>query len=164
MKNITHKNLGFLVAAAGVAALSFAYVAQYGFNLQPCILCLYQRKPYFAVIILGLLAAWLSDKKPRLSFGLLLLSALSFAIGAGIAGFHTGVEQGWWKGLEACGDAALPENASLAELQRYVMNRPIVRCDVAAWKLFGLSMSNYNFMLSSFLAGVTAWLAARGRR
>ena len=33
------------------------------------------------------------------------------------------------------------------------MNAPLVRCDVAAWSLFGISMAGYNFLLSG-LAGL----------
>ncbi|HEY9164284.1 MAG TPA: disulfide bond formation protein B, partial [Magnetovibrio sp.] len=42
-----------LLAAVGAGALVMAYVAQYGFDLEPCILCLYQRIPYALVAILG---------------------------------------------------------------------------------------------------------------
>lgn len=163
MTNITHKNLALLICAASVGALAFAYTAQYGFNLQPCILCLYQRKPYFAVIALSLLAAFFADRKPRTAFALLLLSGAAFVVGMGIAGFHTGVENGWWKGLDACGDAALPENATLEQMQEYIMNRPIVRCDVAGWKFLGISMTGYNFMLSTALAAFTFFFALRKR-
>lgn len=155
MKNLTLKNIALLIAAASVVTLTFVYIAQYGFNLQPCILCLYQRKPYFIVIFFSLLATFLADKKQRMAFNLLLLSALAFAIGAAIAGFHTGVERGWWTGLASCGDALLPENATVEQLQAYIMNRPVVRCDVAGWKFMGLSMSNYNFLLSVALTVFT---------
>jgi len=36
----------FAVFAAAVFALGNAYTAQYAFDLEPCILCLYQRVPY----------------------------------------------------------------------------------------------------------------------
>lgn len=163
MTNMTHKNLALLICAVSVGALAFAYTAQYGFNLQPCVLCLYQRKPYFAVIALSLMAVFAADRKPRAAFVLLLLSGLAFAVGMAISGFHTGVENAWWKGLDACGDTTLPDNATLEQMQEYIMNRPIVRCDVAGWKFMGISMTGYNFMLSTALTAFTFFFTFRKR-
>lgn len=157
-----HLAAGLVLASAGI--LAFAYVSQYVFHYDPCILCLYQRKPYFAVIAMGVLAFALQKKEPRAAFGLLLACATAFAVGAGIAGYHTGVEQDWWKGTQACGDANLPVGASIEELREYLRNKRITRCDVPSWKLFGLSMTNYNLAQSVVLAGLTLWLALRGRK
>jgi disulfide bond formation protein DsbB len=43
---------------------------------------------------------------------------------------------------------------------------PVVRCDVVAWSLFGISMAGYNVMLSLALAAfafVSAFRRARAR-
>ncbi len=45
-----------IVVFASLAALVTAYVAQYGFDLQPCVLCLYQRWPYGVAIVIAMLA------------------------------------------------------------------------------------------------------------
>lgn len=156
-----HQYLGLALAAASIGALAFAYVSQYGFGLEPCVLCLYQRKPFFAVIALGLGAFFLAQKQPKAAFILLLLSGFALTIGAIIAGFHVGVEQKWWPGLQACG-GSLPEGASVEELTKYLENRDVVRCDIPAWTLFGISMAGYNFMFSGFLADITFLCALKG--
>ena len=46
--------LAILAASAG--ALAVAYIAEFVFGLEPCILCLYQRVPYAATGILAILA------------------------------------------------------------------------------------------------------------
>lgn len=155
------KRLSSAVVLASLGALAFAYTAQYGFNLLPCPLCLEQRKPYFAVILLGTAAFFCAGKKDKASFIFLLLCAAAFLAGAAISGFHTGVEEGWWKGLEACGDSSLPVGASIEELQKYLTSRPIVRCDVPAWQMFGISMTGYNFLLSLFLTAFTFYFTLR---
>jgi disulfide bond formation protein DsbB len=152
-----YKNLSLTVALVSFAALAFAYTTQYVFNHQPCPLCLWQRKPYFLAILFGLLA--FTTKKEKL---FLSLAGLSFMTGAVIAGFHTGVEQAWWKGLDSCSDTSLPEGVSLEEMQKYLMNRPIVRCDVPGWVFLGISMTAYNFMLSWTLALFTFFFTFRG--
>ncbi len=144
------KHLALAIVLVSAVALSAAYISQYGFGLKPCILCLYQRVPYAANIVLGLLAY----RYPRL----LPLTAAVFIAGAGIAGFHAGVEYGWWKGLSSCGGDILPENVSLEELRKSLTQQAIVRCDVPAWTLFGISMAGYNFFVSLDLGLSTLYL------
>jgi disulfide bond formation protein DsbB len=43
------------------------------------------------------------------------------------------------------------------------MNAPVIRCDVPAWTLFGISMAGYNCIGSLTAAAVIAVLARRGR-
>src|SRR5579872_6609234 len=84
-----------------IAALAAALIAQYGFGLRPCELCLTQRVPYFVVIALALAAVGLKLDGRGIRI-VLALCALAFAIDAGIALYHVGVEQHWWVGPQAC--------------------------------------------------------------
>lgn len=153
-----HKYLGLTLALISIAALAFAYISQYGFGLEPCILCLYQRKPFFAAIVLGLGAFFLAGQRKKAAFILILLCGIAFLIGAAIAGFHVGVEQKWWKGLDACG-GTIPDKLSIEALKTYLENRKAVRCDEPAFVLFGISMAGYNLILSLALAVLTFFFA-----
>ena len=51
-----------LLLGASVAALAAAFASQYIGGLEPCVLCLYQRVPYGAVIILSAWA-WVSQAR-----------------------------------------------------------------------------------------------------
>ena len=155
------KNLALTLGLASLGTLTFVYISQYVFHYDPCILCLYQRKPYFAVLALAA-AAFFAE--PKIRFYLLLLCGAAFLAGTGIAGYHNGVEQEWWAGTQACGDASLPQNASIEELKEYLMNKKIVRCDVPSWKFLGLSMTAYNLMLSLGLSAFTFYFALQGRK
>ena len=159
--------LGILLAAS-VVVLGTALLSQYVGGLQPCVLCLYQRVPYGVVIVLtALVLAWEfygNSLAPGVARGTLLVSAWVFFAGACIAGFHVGVEQGWWQGTDGCAGPDL--NAlSLEELKQQLLASPVVRCDEVAWSLFGISMAGYNLMVSILLAGICIWFAASfGRR
>jgi disulfide bond formation protein DsbB len=157
------RHLAAAVAAVSIAALAAAYISQYGFGLKPCILCLYQRVPYFVNIALGALAFLVSFRYPRLVTLFLWLSVAGFLIGAAIAGFHVGVEQGWWKGLSSCGGDILPENVSIEELRKAITQQPIVRCDQPAWTLFGISMAGYNYVMSTLLACGVVYLLRKNK-
>lgn len=148
----TTKTALLLVPLASIAALAGAFTAQYGFELQPCVLCIYQRWP-FAIATALCLGAVIPSLRP-LAHWLLLLSALVLAVNAGIATYHVGVEQHWWAGSDACvgpgGAGGAPQ--TLAELRAQIMSTPVIRCDVVAFSLFGISMAGYNILFSAGLA------------
>lgn len=153
------RNLAYLIAAASALALASAYTAQYVFGLQPCALCVWQRWPYWAAAGLGLAAA-LTIRRP-LGLALVgLAGGLIFAAGAGLAGFHLGVEQGWWPGLSTCtGVGGTPD--SVEALRQQLLNTPVVRCDEVAFSLFGVSIAGFNLIASLALAalafGAAGW-------
>ena len=147
------------VALVCLIALAAALTAEYAFGLRPCVLCVYQRVPYAVALGLGLLG--LAVLQPLL----VLAAGLAFLAGAGIAGFHVGVEQHWWAGTPNCALPGFDTNLSLAELQRQLDEAPdFVACDEVPWALFGISMAGYNLAASLILAAVFLLTAARLRR
>ena len=46
------KNYLFLAFLASFVALISAYISQYIFGFEPCVLCYHQRKPFFVIIII----------------------------------------------------------------------------------------------------------------
>lgn len=149
-----------LLAVASIGALGSAYTFQY-FGYEPCTLCYYQRYPYMAVILFSGLAWLLSRQGNAHAKLVLLLVATSIAalfLDAGIAAFHVGVEQHWWEGLSTCGGGGGSE-ASIEQLLQQMQGIKLVRCDEAAWSLFGISMAGYNMLLAlgTGLFGLLAW-------
>ncbi|MDP2206912.1 MAG: disulfide bond formation protein B [Alphaproteobacteria bacterium] len=157
-----HRNLSLLLAATGAVILGFVYTAQYGFGCEPCILCRYQRGPYYALLIFGLLGAGFARFNSKAGFGFLLLCGAAALTGLGISGYHIGVEHHWWMGPQACG-GALPTTGTIEELRQYLLNRPIVDCSVPMCKI-GLSMTGWNFILSLGLTGFISAMLLRGRK
>lgn len=135
--------LGLMFAVISALALASALIAQYGFDLQPCILCLYQRVPYAVVMILGGAAYFVPR---RFSSALIALIGVVFAIGAGIAFFHVGVEQQWWMGTESCSTTL--DTSSIEALRAQILGTKAARCDEVQWSLFGISMAGYNVLMS----------------
>ncbi len=142
----------FAFAVISALALAAAYTAQYAYGLAPCELCLYQRVPYAAVIVFGMLGLAL-DNKPKAGKIFLALTALAFAVDAAIAFYHSGVERHWWASfLEGC---TVPEIAgNITDVLAQIEATPPVRCDQIPWTdpWFGLSMANYNVIVCVVLA------------
>lgn len=145
----------------GTTALAIAYIAEYGFGLKPCILCLYQRIPYMVMVGLGLIALILR-KKPCLVWAIGILALIALLTNVGIATYHVGVESKWWTGSDDCVGGA--GAASITELRAQLMNAPLVRCDEVSFRLFGLSMTAWNLIYALGACGFLAMLMRNGRR
>lgn len=134
--------IAFLLPALLIAG---ALVSQYGFGLYPCEMCLWQRWPHYAAIILGAAALALGSK--ALSRTLTLLAAIAILISGMIGGFHAGVEYGWWEGITAC-STGFEQGLDSSQTLDAILDAPIIRCDAAPWTLFGISLAGFNFLLS----------------
>ena len=132
--------LAFLTPASLLAG---AYLSQYAGGLYPCEMCWWQRYPHFVAVAIALVGFSASNAGYRKA--LVAIAALAIATSGLIAGFHAGVEYGFWEGLTAC---TATISGSGDELLKSILNAPLIRCDVAAWTLFGISLAGYNFLLS----------------
>lgn len=150
---------GLLVFAVSVVSLGSALTAQYVFDLQPCILCIYQRWPYVVTGLIGL-AVLALVRSPGQRTALLALAGIVFAIGGGIAFFHVGVEHHWWQGTPSCG-AGVDTPNSVDALRSQLLAKPVTRCDEPAWDLFGVTMAGWNLLASAGFAAASLYAALR---
>lgn len=141
-----------LAAAGGSLALLFgAFAFQHIGGLAPCKLCIWQRYPHVAAILIGAVALFVPLP------ALIALGALAALTTAAIGGYHVGVEQGWFEGPTAC-TASGTSGVDADALFDQIMAAPLIRCDEIAWQFAGLSMAGWNMVLSLGFAGL--WLAA----
>lgn len=163
---IDPRHVPWLTAGFSLAALCMAWLAQYGFGLAPCHLCLLQRDAYWAAIALSFFAIVLGlrDRQSTRSTRRLavVLIGIAFLAGTGIALYHVGVEQNWWEGAGGCVGGGI-SGLSGADLEAAIMNAPVTRCDDIAFEVFGISMAGYNALLSLALAAFAFRGAARTR-
>lgn len=149
----TPRRWAALLAGVCVAALAFAFLLQYGFDLAPCPLCVWQRYPFGIAAGLGLLAAL--GPRPRLWLGLAVVTLL---VGAGLSAYHVGIEQGIFALPETCAAEAAP--ASIEDLRAQLSAAP-VRCDRVAASFLGLSLPAWTGLAALGLAILTAVVALR---
>jgi len=150
---MTRKRTLILMAAAGSLVLLLgAWAFQYIGGMAPCKMCIWQRYPHGAAIVIGALAFALPSVRL-----LPLLGAAAAATTSGIGIYHAGVERGLWEGPSSCTSGSI-SGLSAEELMEQIMAAPLVRCDEIPWEMFGLSMAGWNALLSAGL--VLVWLAA----
>jgi len=131
------------------ALLGGAIAFQYLGGLAPCQMCYWQRWPHLAAILVALGAIALRSRSGPSAL-LTLLAGFGILASGAIGVFHAGVEQHWWKGLTTCSTAIGGQGGASA--LDAIMNAPLVRCDVPAWTLLGISMAGYNAIISILAA------------
>jgi disulfide bond formation protein DsbB len=158
-------SIALLLAALAAAAPLLARGSEDWFGLAPCALCLWQRWPYWAAAGLALTAAFV----PRLAWrrGLIGAAALAVLASGAIAGFHIGVEQGWWPSpLAGCQVPRADSAASLDDLMRSLAPAPTKPCDAPTYLIPGLPVSMAGLNLAYALAlggGALMFAAVRNR-
>jgi disulfide bond formation protein DsbB len=149
--------LGLVSLVLILGALGFQYIGGY----PPCEMCMWQRYPHFAAILVGLGGGLLlqAGALPQsLARPVAILAALLVAITGAIGVYHAGVEWQMWAGPSACTGSAFAITGKLD------LNAHVVSCDHAAWRLFGISMAGYNALISlGFAAAGFAMLARTGK-
>lgn len=150
---MTRKTYILLAAAGSLAVLLGAFGFQYLGGLAPCEMCLWQRWPHAAAVLLG---------ATGLVAGAALVPALGLlaALTTGVIGiYHTGVERDWWEGPTSCtGGGDTLAGLSGADLLNFDAAPAVVMCDEVAWQMLGLSMASWNAVLSFGFA--LLWLLA----
>jgi disulfide bond formation protein DsbB len=137
------------VLFASAAVLGSALLSQYWGGLAPCELCLLQRWPWAAAIVISLIAI-MAGNRAVLPWVALLLAAV-FAVGSALAFYHVGVEKHWFAGPNACTGTATAAD-TVEALKARILGQMPVRCDEPAWMLWGISLAGWN-LLASLVAG-----------
>lgn len=158
-----------LSAAASASLLAGAHLFEAA-GFAPCDLCLDQREAHWAalaVAIGGLIAA-VFLKARRVAAAAIGATALVYAVSAGLAFYHTGVEYKFWPGPATCSGGGDTHNIGAIDLGAAVLHPASgPSCSDAAWRAFGVSMAGYNFLFSAglftlcFVAAVSTTRAAR---
>jgi disulfide bond formation protein DsbB len=146
----------YLVVLASIVILAGAFVLEYRFGMRPCHLCVIERYPYAVVIAAGLVALMTGWVRAGL-----IIATLALAANVGIAGYHVGVEQGWFFLPDSCVSGA--GAASVEELRaQLAAARPT--CDQQTAVFAGLSLAAWNGIAALLLAllAITGFLAPRG--
>ena len=146
MFNLSKKNLFTVIFLISFIALVSAYFIEYILGHQPCNLCLYERIPYF----LAILIVSINYKYNKLEKYLIILMAIIFLLATILSLYHLGIEQGFIQESLLCdlekGANILDKDEILKQLQQ-----KNISCKDVTFQIFGLSLTNYNFIISTLL-------------
>jgi disulfide bond formation protein DsbB len=149
------------VLAASVAVLGGALMSQYWGGLAPCELCLLQRWPWVAAVVISFVAI-MARNRQVLPWVVLALVAV-FSMSCVLAFYHVGVERHWFAGPDTCTGAATAAD-TVETLKARILGQMPARCDVPAWSLWGISLAGWNLLASLAMGGICLAALSRLRR
>ena len=132
-----------LILLISIIALISAFFIEYILGHQPCNLCILERIPYFLAIIVILL----NYKFIEFEKFFILFLTIIFLFGTVLSLYHLGIEQGLIQESLVCdlksGSNLLSKEEILKQLQE-----KSVSCKDVTFKMFGLSLTSYNIIIS----------------
>ena len=156
------ERIAMMLGGVSLALITGALIFEYGWGFKPCDLCMWERWPHYLAILVGLgagTAVWRGHLSSRLGPFLALLALGLVAASGLISVYHAGVEWHWWAGPAGCTGNAFHYSGGALDLNS---GGPL--CDVAAWRLFGISLAGYNALISLAAAGLGGWALGTNRR
>tara|TARA_B110000211_G_scaffold176779_1_gene199793 strand:+ start:583 stop:1059 length:477 start_codon:yes stop_codon:yes gene_type:complete len=132
-----------------IFSLSAAYFIQYLLGYKPCNLCLIERIPYFAAVILVSFIFIINRFEKIISIIVLLF----FLFGAVVSFYHFGIEQGFFSESLVC-NLGKADNLSKQELLKQLESSSIVSCKDVTFAFLGISLATINTIISMLLSGI----------
>lgn len=127
----------FQIALFSFIALMMAYLSEIVLNLRPCILCIYQRVPYFILVSIASMAVYLPSSKKiiRLFIVLLIMAEIILAF------YHVGIEHYIFEESYSC-----KSNHQIGNILS--ANSLISSCSEVYFRFMNLSVAEWNLILS----------------
>ena len=137
------------ILAFSILSLSIAYFIQYVLGHKPCNLCIIERIPYIAAIILISLIFILNRYQKIISSLILIF----FIFGSVVSFYHFGIEQGFFSESLICN---LENNANLnkEQLLKQLENSSIMSCKDVTFRVLGFSLATINTIISIILSAI----------
>ena len=132
-----------------ILSLSMAYFIQYVLGHKPCNLCIIERIPYIAAIILISLIFILNRYQKIISSLILVF----FIFGAVVSFYHFGIEQGFFSESLVC-DLGNSQPLNKEDLLNQLKKTEIVSCKEVTFRFLGLSLATINTVISLMLSGI----------
>jgi len=132
-----------------IISLSIAYFIQYVLGHKPCNLCIIERIPYIAAIILISLIFILNRYQKIISNIILIF----FIFGAVVSFYHFGIEQGFFSESLVC-DLGNSRPLNKEDLLNQLKKTEIVSCKDVTFRFLGLSLATINTVISLILSGI----------
>ena len=132
-----------------ILSLSMAYFIQYVLGHKPCNLCIIERIPYIAAIILISLIFILNRYQKIISSLILIF----FIFGTVVSFYHFGIEQGFFSESLVC-DLGNSQPLNKEDLLNQLKKTEIVSCKDVTFRFLGLSLATINTVISLILSGI----------
>ena len=136
-------------------------ILEYIFKLIPCDMCLVERYPYYALILLSIIAMYLVRiEKAKLRKIIDYVSISTILFGFIYTLRHVGVERGIIKLSTECSGAPINTSDKSALLEE-LNQAALVRCDEATYLFNFISIAESNLILMTFLLFINIYFLVK---
>lgn len=147
MSKVTNYFLAILLV--NILVILSALFIEFFLKIKPCILCIYQRYPYYIITFLSLIYFLKKDLKILLILLIILTSLASITLST----YHVGIETGLIEETTSC-KTSLNNNLSKDAILKQLESNLASSCKEVNFKLFGFSLASINIILSLILTTI----------
>ena len=139
-----------------VTSMLYAIFIEYFLGYKPCILCEYQRAPYFLGLIIGLFG-FFKPSKTKISIYIFL----PFLIGMTLSGYHFVIEQDLNHSIFISSD----DNLNILKEGQLLESLRVINADCrnVNFAVFGVSLATINLILSFVISSVSYYLYSNAK-
>lgn len=134
------KYLSIFLCFVSLCVLGFVFIAQYGFSIQPCEWCIYQRYPYVLLLLVNLV--WLVNPIKTYTQHIFNICILIGNIILPL--LHVLIEKGYWH--VKCNGLVAEQKTVQEMFQALTKHSPCVKVN---WEFLGWSMSIWHLLFAS---------------
>jgi len=149
---LSYKNILKLLLLINILILTSVYYIEYVMNIYACILCKYQRIPYF---IISLLLIYLITSK-EVNKKIIYLIIFCLMINIGLSFYHIGIEQNIFSETKACKASGSILNQE--DLLKQFKSNQITGCADVKFSILGMSLSTLNFIMNIVFLAIYAFI------
>jgi disulfide bond formation protein DsbB len=142
-------NYFIAILFVNILVILSALFIEFFLKVKPCILCIYQRYPYYIIILLSLIYFLKKDLKILLILLIILTSLASIILST----YHVGIETGLIEETTSC-KTSLNNNLSKDAILKQLESNLASSCKEVNFKLFGFSLASINIILSLILTTI----------
>jgi len=147
LNKVTNYFLAILLV--NILVILSALFIEFFLKIKPCILCIYQRYPYYIIAFLSLIYFLKKDLKILLILLIILTSLASIILST----YHVGIETGLIEETTSC-KTSLNNNLSKDAILKQLESNLASSCKEVNFKLFGFSLASINIILSLILTTI----------
>ena len=147
MTSITSKIKFIGIIVFCIFVLISAFFIEYILKHEPCNLCLFERIPYIATIVLAFIAL-VFTKYEKIA---LIFIGIFFIFGTIVSFYHFGIEQGFFNESLVCNLIDSGKTVSAQDLLKELETKSI-SCKDVTFRVFGLSLATFNTIISSIIS------------
>ena len=145
MKNKIYKYFIYIFIINFLVIFSALFI-EYILKVKPCALCIYERYPYYLILLFSTLFFLKDNWKNQLIILIIITTVVSFFL----TGYHVRIEYVLINELSSC-KTEISKNMSKDILLKELQSKLAPSCKDVNFKLFGLSLASINMIMSLIL-------------